>query len=82
MQNNEINIRITTLYVSQLSSVLFARKTVTLWPELQVSNSPTPHLWFFALKTESLAPELQVSMDPSPHLLLFLYSQQRHYDQN
>ena len=82
MQNNEINIRITSLYGSQPSSVIFALKTVTLWPELQVFIGPTPHLLFFALKTVSLAPELQVSMDPSPHLFFLLHSQRRHYEQN
>ena len=40
----------------------------TLGPELQVSMSPRPHLWFFAFKTVTLAPELQVSMGASPHL--------------
>ena len=62
--------------------MVFACKTATLGPELQVSMGPRPHLWFFAFKTASLAPEFQVSMGPSPHLLFFLHSQQRHYDQN
>ena len=82
MQNSVNSTRITSLHGSQPSSVVFACKTTTLGPELQVSIGPTPHLWFFALKTASLAPELQVSMSPSPHLLFFLHSQQRHYDQN
>ena len=63
-----IRIRITTLYGSQPSSVVFACKTATLGPELQVCIGPRSHLWFFAFKTASLAPELQVSMGPSPHL--------------
>ena len=68
MQNNVISIRITSLYGSQPSSAVFARKTATLGPELQVYMGPRPHLWFFAFKTATLAPELQVSMGPSPHL--------------
>ena len=68
MQNNENSIRITILYGSQPSSVVFASKTSTLGPELQVSIGPTPHLWFFAFKTAPLAPELQVTMGPSSPL--------------
>ena len=68
MQNNVISIRITNLYESHPSSVVFARKTATLGPQLQFCIGPRPHLWFFAIKTAPLAPELQVSMGPSPHL--------------
>ena len=68
MQNNVISIRITSLYESQPSFVVFACKTAALVPELQVSAGPRPHLCFFAFKTATLAPELQVSMRPSPHL--------------
>ena len=76
MQNNVISIRNTRLYWSQPSSVVFACKTATLGPELQVSMSPRPHLWFFAFKTATLAPDLQVSMGPNPHLW-FWHSKQR-----
>ena len=76
MQNNVISIRITSLYGSQPSFVVFAFKTVTLGPELQVSMGPRPHLCFFACKTVTLAVELLVSMCLSPHLWL-LYSKQR-----
>ena len=68
MQNNVISIRNTSLYGSQPSSVVFANKTATLGPELQVSMGPRPHLWFFAFKTATLPPELLVSMGPRPHL--------------
>ena len=68
MQNNVINITITSLYGSQPSSVVFACKTAALGSELQVSIGPRLHLCFFAFKTAPLAPELQVSMGPSPHL--------------
>ena len=71
MQNNENSIRITSLYGSQPSSVVFACKTATLGPELQVSMSPSPHLLIsFAFTTASLLPELIVSMGPRPHLSL------------
>ena len=68
MQNNENSIRITSLYGTQPSSVVFACKTATLGPELQVSIGPRPHLWFFTFKTAASAPELQVSVCPRPHL--------------
>ena len=48
MQKNENSIRITSLYASQPSSVVFACKTTTSGPELQVSMSPSPHLLFFS----------------------------------
>ena len=69
MQNSVISTRIISLHGSQPSSVVFAWKTVTLEPELQISMGPRILLWFFAFKTATLAPELQVSMRPSPHLL-------------
>ena len=68
IQNSDFSIRITSLYGSQPSFVAFARKTVTLGPELQVSMSPRPHQWFFAFKTATLASEILVSLSPSLHL--------------
>ena len=68
MQNIVISIRITSLYGSHPSFVVFACKTAPLGPESQVSTCPRHHLWFFAFKTATLAPELQVSMRPSLHL--------------
>ena len=73
MRNSAISTRISNLLELVISrtppsSVVFACKTATLWPELLVSIGARPHLWFFAFKTASLAPELQVSMRPSPHL--------------
>ena len=67
MQKSAFWIRITSLYGSQPSFVVFACKTATLGQELQVPLGLRPHLWFFAFKTASLAPELQVSNGPSPH---------------
>ena len=79
--NSAISIRITSLYGSQPSIVVYACKTATLGPDLQVSMGPRPHLWFFAIKTATLAPELQVSIGPAL-ICGFVRSQQRHYDRN
>ena len=76
MQNSVISIRKTSLYGSQPSSVVFACKTATLGPELQISLGPRPHLWFFSLRTATLAAELQVSIGPNP-LLWHLHAKQR-----
>ena len=76
MQNIVISIRNSSLYGSQPSFVVFACKTATLGPELQVSMGPRPHRWFFAFKIATLAPELQVSIGTSPHLWL-LHAKQR-----
>ena len=71
MQNSHFTTRITNLYGSQPSSVVFACKTATLAPKLQVCMGPRPHLWFCASKTACLTSELLVSKGPSRHLLLF-----------
>ena len=54
MQNIMISIRITSLYGSQPSSVVFEFKTETLAPDLQVSKGPSPHLWFLDAKQRLL----------------------------
>ena len=64
-----LSTRITSLYGSQPSPVVFACKTETLCPELQVSMGHRPHLSLCACKTAWLSPEFLVSMGPSPHLL-------------
>ena len=64
-----------SLWVPALVCV-FACKTASLVPELQVSIGLRPHLWFFAFKMGTLAPELQVSMGSSSHLR-FLHAKQR-----
>ena len=71
MQNNVISIGITNLYGSHPSFGVFAHKTTTLEPELQLSMCLSRHLCFFAFKTAPLGPELQVSMGPRPHLCFF-----------
>ena len=68
IQNSVISAWITSLYVSQPSSVVFACKTTSFGPELQVSMGPRPHLSFCACKTTWFAPEWQVYMGSSPHL--------------
>ena len=52
MQNNVISIRITSLYWSEPSLVVFACKTATLEPELPISMGPSPHLWFLHAKLQ------------------------------
>ena len=75
MQNNVISIRITSLYWSQPSSVVFACKTAAFGSELQVSIGPSPHLWFCAFTTATLESELLVSMSPSPNWWILLAKQ-------
>ena len=50
VQNSELSFRITILYGSQPSPVVFAFKTETLGPELHISMGPSPHLWFLRSK--------------------------------
>ena len=75
MYNSVLSIRITSVYGSQPSSVVFACKTSTFGPELQVSMGTRPHLSFSACKTSWLASELPVSMDPRPHLSILIAKQ-------
>ena len=51
MHNSVLILSITSLYRSQPSSVVFACKTATFGPELQVSIGPRHHLSFCASKT-------------------------------
>ena len=74
MQNNLINIRITSPLVSQHSFVVFEFKTETSGPELHVFMCSRPHLLFFAFKTVTLAPELEVSMGASFYLLFCAFT--------
>ena len=71
MYSSELSIRITSLYGSQPSSVVFGCKTATFWPELQVSMGPRSHLSFCAWITAWFAPVWQVYMGSSPHLCFF-----------
>ena len=75
------SIRITSLYWSKPSSVVFGCKRATLGQELHVSVGPRPYLSFCAYKTAWLAAESLVSMGPSRHLW-FLHAKQRLLGQN
>ena len=68
MYNSVLSIRITSLYGSQPSSVVFECKTGSFGPELQVSMGTRPHLSFGACNTVTLGPDLQECMGPRPHL--------------
>ena len=76
MQKSEFRTRITSLYESQPSSVVFAYETATFGPELQVSMVARPNLRFCVYKTACLASDLLVSMGPNSHLW-FLHARQR-----
>ena len=82
IQNSMISIRITCLYGSQPSFVIFARKTETLGPELQVSIGPRPHQWLFSIQNSAFSTRI-ASLYVVPALICdFVHSQQRYYDQN
>ena len=55
--NSAICTRMTSLNGSQPLPVVFASKTATFWPDLQVCMGPRSHLWFWAHITASLAQE-------------------------
>ena len=67
-QNNVISIRITSLYGSQPSSVVFACNTATFDSELQVSMGPRLRLLICECKKACLDPEWRFSLGPSLHL--------------
>ena len=77
MQNSVISTRITTLYGTQPSSVIFGRKTANLKSLYGYQTSPV----VFSRKTARLAPEKLVSMDPCPHLW-YLHAKEGLLDQN
>ena len=68
MQNSDFWSRITSIYVSQLSSVVFAYTTVHSGPEFQVCTGPRLHLWFWAHITACLTQEYKDYMCSSPRL--------------
>ena len=68
MQNSDFWSRITSIYVSQLSSVVFAYTTVHPGPEFQVCTGPRLHLWFWAHITAFLTQEYKDYMCSSPRL--------------
>ena len=68
MQNNVISIKITSLYLSQPSSVTFACKIATFESEIQVSMDTRLRLLISACETARLAPELLFSLGPRHHM--------------
>ena len=55
MEKSNFSTWLTSLYVSQPSSVVFACKTAHFGPEFQVSMGPSPHLRFLHAKQRVLA---------------------------
>ena len=68
MQNNVISIRITSIYGSQPSSVVFDCKTANFRSELQVSMVPRLRLLICECTTACLDPEWLLFIGPSLHL--------------
>ena len=82
IQNSIISIRITSLYGSQPSFVVFASKTATLGPELHISIGPRPNQWFFSIQNSEFSTRI-ASLYVVPALICgVVHSQQRYYDQN
>ena len=77
-ENSVIRTRISSLYVSQTSSVVLSTHNCVLNTDYIGSSR---HLWFCACKTATLGLELQVSVGPRPNLW-FLSEKQRLLDQN
>ena len=73
MQNNVISIRITSLYWSQPSSVVFACKTASFESELHFSMSPGLRLLICECKTVCLDPERRLSIGPSLNLWFCMF---------
>ena len=68
MQNTVNNTRNSRLYGFQPSSEVFACKTATLGPDLQVCICPSPNVCYWALVTAFLEQEYQVYVGSSHHL--------------
>ena len=68
VQNSVISTRMTSLYGSQPSTVVFWCTTATLALELLVSIGFCHHLWIYAFKTATFETKLHVSMGPRAHL--------------
>ena len=68
MQNSVPSTRITCLYRSHPLSVVFAGKTATFGPDIQVCIVPRPHLLFWAHITACLAQEWKDYIASSHHL--------------
>ena len=76
MQNSAFSTRIASLYGSQPSSVVFACKTATLAPELQISKGPNSHLCSLLAKQRLLG-QIYKSLWVSDHSYRFAHAKQR-----
>ena len=63
-KNTVLSSRLTSLFGSQQTFVVFTWRTENLGQELQVSMGTRPHLWICACKTASSVSELLVSIGP------------------
>ena len=81
IHNSAFWTRISSMYVSQTSSVVLSTHNCVLNTRIKDYMCSSPRLWFCACKTATLALELLVSMGPSPHLC-FLNAKQRLLDPN
>ena len=72
LQNSVICFRLTSLYVSQPSSMFFFNAIQRILDQNFKSLwvPPRPHLWFWAHITASLTQEYKDSIGSSPHLCL------------
>ena len=80
-ENSVIRTRISSLYVSQTSSVVLSTHNSVLNTKIKNYIGSSRHLWFCTCKTATLGLELQVSVGPRPNLW-FLRAKQRILDQN
>ena len=80
-ENNVPSIRITSLYGSQPSYVVFCLQNIVISTRIASLYGSQPSSVVFASKTASFGPELHVSMGPRPHLW-FLHAKQRLLDLN
>ena len=84
-ENSVIRTRISSLYVSQTSSVVLSTHNCVLNTKIKrlywFQPSPVVLCMVFACKTAHFGPEFQFSMGPSPHLR-FLHAKQRVLAQN
>ena len=76
MQSSVISTRITSLYWSQPSCVVFARKTGNFGPELQVSIGPRHHLRFVHAKQRDLHQNYKSILVPAL-ICGFIHAKQR-----
>ena len=72
MRNSDFRTRITSLYGSQTSPMVFCIKSSDFSTRIASLYGSQPSSVVFECKTATLGPELQVSMGPRPHLWCFV----------